>query len=416
VTNNRCTDSEIVPAAQKGREMSTQPPADDAWPTPDAPTVLATRETRVAPPPPPPQEPPPSRRIGEGMLLAIVVIVLVVAGLLIAWFLTHRHHDRNANGTTTVVVTTQGQGAGGGAAKIAVPRVVGLTKEQAVGRLAQVGLSPKLVTRPAKSGKAGTVTAQQPTEATTLRRGSTVTLFVAKAVPTTVPNVVGQQQSDATSALQDAGLTPRVVQVPSARPKGQVTAQHPTAGAKPAKGSTVRINVSSGGKPAATTSPATTAHATSTAAATTTASPAPAQPATASVPDVTHSELQAAVQQLDAAGFLSSVAYVPGDDPLGTIEAQSPDGGATAKTGSHVTVNASSGPGQKEQETVPDARGQKLHQAVATMQGANLRLIFVKVPVSDRAQVGTIVDESPAAGDQAPKNAQVLVYLGVLKR
>jgi beta-lactam-binding protein with PASTA domain len=408
--------------------MSTQPPADDAWPTPDAPTVLATRETMVAPPAPPPEEPPPSRRIGEGMLLGIVVVVLVAAGLLIAWFLTHRHHH-SGSATTTVVVTTRSAGGAAAtpAAKVAVPRVIGLTKEQAVARLAQVGLSPKPVSRAAANGKPGTVTAQRPREATTLRRGATVTVVVAKSAQVAVPNVVGQPESHAVSALQGAGLKVAVAMVPSAQPQGRVTAQRPAPAAKAAKGSTVRINVSKGAQPrtttapaATSTAPATTTAATTTAAGTTTAAaapaPSPAQPTTASVPDVTQTQLQPAVQQLDAAGFLSSIQYIPGDDPLGTVEHQSPNGGATAKTRSHVTINASSGPGQKEQETVPDASGQTLQQAVSTMQGAHLRLIFVKVPVTERTQVGKIVDQSPAAGKQAPQNAQILVYLGVLKQ
>ena len=38
------------------------------------------------------------------------------------------------------------------------------------------------------------------------------------------------------------------------------------------------------------------------------------------------------------------------------------------------------------------------------------------MPVTDRTQVGKIVRQTPLAGKQAPQNAQVLVYLGVLKR
>jgi beta-lactam-binding protein with PASTA domain len=126
--------------------------------------------------------------------------------------------------------------------------------------------------------------------------------------------------------------------------------------------------------------------------------------------------VQAASQALIGANLLATISYVPGTDPLGTVISQAPAAGGTAKARSHVTVNASSGPNAKEQATVPDAVGQELQQAVSTMNGAGLRLIFVKVPVTTRASVGKVVEQTPLAGKTAPKNAQVLVYLGVLRQ
>jgi beta-lactam-binding protein with PASTA domain len=35
--------------------------------------------------------------------------------------------------------------------------------------------------------------------------------------------------------------------------------------------------------------------------------------------------------------------------------------------------------------------------------------------VSSRAEAGRIVEQTPAAGKQAPSNAQVLVYLGAFR-
>jgi serine/threonine-protein kinase len=357
-----------------------------------------------------------------------------------------------------------------------VPRVVGLKQEQAVARLTHVGLEPKTVLRPANGKPAGVVVSQRPLEATKLarcgqvtlvvssgapqaavpdlrgssladartklstlglrpiakqvvstespgtvvgqspaagaklRRGAAVTLSVAKAAPVTVPDVTGRQQPAATSALKAAGFTVNAVAVAGAQPSGQVVAQSPPAGAKAVKGSAVRINISDGSTAPRSTTTATTA--TTTAA----APPPPPAPTIASVPDVTSSDLRSAVQELNGAGFLASIQYVPGEDPLGTIVAQSPTGGSSAKTRSHVTVNASSGPGQKTQETVPDVTGQTLPQAIATLHGAHLRLVFLKVPVTDRAQAGKAVEQTPAAGKQAPENAQVLVYLGAFKQ
>ena len=133
------------------------------------------------------------------------------------------------------------------------------------------------------------------------------------------------------------------------------------------------------------------------------------------MPDVHGTDLQSAVQQLGAAGLLASIQYIPGTDPLGTIEQQSPAAGQTVKTRSHVTINASSGPGQKQQKTVPNTVGQTLQQAVTTVKAAGLRLIFGKLPVTDRTQAGKVVEQSPAAAKTAPQNAQVLVYIGAFK-
>ncbi len=214
-----------------------------------------------------------------------------------------------------------------------------------------------------------------------------------------VPDLAGQPQAAAAQALRSAGFQVSIVTVPSSRPTGTVLAQHPAAGANARHGSTVRLNVSAGPS-------------TSTPAATTTA---PAEPTTASVPDVTNGALQSAVQQLATAGFQISLQYVPSTDPLGTVVAQSPQGSASAPTGSHVTVNAASGPGQKPEETVPTLTGGSLPHAVSTANGAHLRLIYVKRAVTDKSQAGTIVDQSPAAGAHAPQNAQVLAYMGAYR-
>jgi beta-lactam-binding protein with PASTA domain len=222
-----------------------------------------------------------------------------------------------------------------------------------------------------------------------------------------VPAVVGEQEAAAAQALRTAGFTVTAVTVPSEAPKGAVVAQHPAAAANARHGSTVRVNVSAGSSAAATT----TARATTTAPTTT----APARPATAAVPDVTSDALQPGVQQLATAGFRISLQYVPSTDPLGTVVAQSPRSGASAPTGSHVTVNAAAGPGRKPQETVPTLTGGSLPHAVSTANGAHLRLIYVKRTVTDHAQAGVVVDQSPAAGAHAPQNAQVLAYLGAYK-
>ena len=107
---------------------------------------------------------------------------------------------------------------------------------------------------------------------------------------------------------------------------------------------------------------------------------------------------------------------MPGTQPLGTVIAQTPSGGSSAKTGSQVTVNASSGPNQNPEETVPNVVGRRIPQALPALHGVGLRLILLRARVSDRAQAGVIVAQTPLPGRKAPKNAQVLVYIGAFQQ
>jgi beta-lactam-binding protein with PASTA domain len=332
-------------------------------PRQDWPADTATLPPAPPPPPAPPAEPDPGNRIGLGMLLAIVVLGAVAVGL--AALLWTRHHgDNRPTATPTTVVVT---------------------------------------------------TTAAPTTAANAPKGAKKKLILP------VPDLVGTPWNDSAAGLRRAGFKVSLVSVPSALRRGAVVAQDPKPGTKVAKGSDIRLKVSTGvehatttarqttnpATPAATTPAATVQQQETTQATTTQAT----QPTTASVPSLS-GDLQPAVQQLDQAGFKASVAYVPSDQPLGTLVAQTPSDGASAKPGSQVTVNVSSGPGQKPEETVPNLVGKRIPQALPALHAAGLRLIVLKTPVKDRSQAGVIVLQTPLPGKQAPKNAQVLVYYG----
>jgi eukaryotic-like serine/threonine-protein kinase len=285
---------------------------------------------------------------------------------------------------------------------------------------------------------------------TTVLTTSPVRTTPASAVPVAVTPVVGQSATTATAALKSSGLRVATRNVPGPPPAGRVLAQSPSPGRTMRRGGLVTLNVSDGSKTstapakpattpqattttpqATTTTPqATTPQATTTAPQQTTTAPqattttetttpaaTPPQPRTVDVPSLSgQGQVKGAVQQLASAGLLASVQYVPGDDPLGTVTAQSPAGGASAKTGSHVTLSVSSGPGGNPMETVPDTTGQRIPQAVQTLNRAGLRLILLRRTVSDQSQAGTVVDQTPKAGAHAPKNAQVVVYMGAYRQ
>jgi beta-lactam-binding protein with PASTA domain len=133
------------------------------------------------------------------------------------------------------------------------------------------------------------------------------------------------------------------------------------------------------------------------------------------VPDVSGQTESQAATAFGNAGVLASVVFVPGQDPLGTIVAQSKPSGATVPYHSHVQLNVSRGPNNNPNQTVPNVVGQTLTQAVSTLNGHQLRLIYLRYPVTSRTQAGKVVQQSPLGGGQAPKNAQVIVYLGSYK-
>jgi hypothetical protein len=168
---------------------------------------------------------------------------------------------------------------------------------------------------------------------------------------------------------------------------------------------------------AATTAPTTTGKSTTTTSTTdtspTTTTPPPPQNAT--MPDVAGQKEPSAVQAMGKVGILASLFFVPSQDPLGTVVGQAKPGGTSVPFHSHVQINLSKGPNSTATAQVPDVVGQTLTQAVTTVNGAHLRLIYLKFPVTDKTQAGKIVQQSPLGGGQAPQNAQVLVYLGAFR-
>jgi beta-lactam-binding protein with PASTA domain len=291
------------------------------------------------------------------MLLALAVIALALAGVAIAYFLTHRDNGSNV----TTVVTTSGTAAVGKT----MPKLTGTKLAEAKAALLTLGIRPAVTPQTSKA-PAGTVLAQAPAVGATLTRSTPVTLVVAQA------RNQGSTSTQATTATQATTTAP--------------TTTAPT-----------------------TTAPTTTAPTTT--APTTTAS-APPPPSTATVPDVSNQTEAAAVQALNRAGIIASLAFIPGSDPLGTIEGQAKQAGSSVPYHSHMQINVSSGPGDKPKEQVPNVIGRSLQQALASINGANLRLLYLKLPVTSRSQAGKIVQQSPLAGAQAPRNAQVVVYLG----
>jgi serine/threonine-protein kinase len=137
-----------------------------------------------------------------------------------------------------------------GIEKVAVPTVTGMTEDDAVRAIQQAGFKVNfpLTRGPNDKVPAGQVFAQDPAGGAPVAKGSVVSLSISTGVQQVpVPDLKGQSQSDATSALKKAGFKVKVTSKPNSTvTKGTVYDQDPASGTQVAAGSTVTIFVSSG--------------------------------------------------------------------------------------------------------------------------------------------------------------------------
>ena len=141
-----------------------------------------------------------------------------------------------------------------GSEMVTVPFILGDTKAEAEDKLSGAGLNAKFETRDSAEPR-GQVLETNPTAAATVAAGSTVQVVLSSG-PVAVPNVVGRTESEATQALDRAGLEVNTV-TDSTTPaeRGSVLSQDPAGGTDVAPGATVTIVVSDYEEPTPTPTP-----------------------------------------------------------------------------------------------------------------------------------------------------------------
>jgi serine/threonine-protein kinase len=147
-------------------------------------------------------------------------------------------------GTTVTIFVSSGRPL------VTVPDVTGESESAAKSTLESQGFQVGSVgTQTTTSARAGDVLSQTPAGGSQVAQGTTVDLVVATGsnAPTsaTVPNVTGQKQGPATSALTGAGFKVQVntQTVGNQNQDGAVLSQAPGGGSSANKGSTVTITV-----------------------------------------------------------------------------------------------------------------------------------------------------------------------------
>jgi serine/threonine-protein kinase len=271
-----------------------------------------------------------------------------------------------------------------------VPNLAGLTQVTAESVVTASELVPLVTEQYSDTVADGMVAAQSPEPSAQVSAGSTVVIVVSKGKEpekAKVPDVKGDSEADATSAIEKAGFKSEVFKVyDSDVAKGKVGAQLPDPGDTAKVGSTVQIVVSLGKGTGAAT-----------------------------VPSVKGKKEADAISVLEDAGFkVQKVTEYSSDVAKGVVSAQFPDSGATAAKGSEVLIVVSKGaePAEPSVEmvTVPDVVGEAQEDGAAQIEDAGL-LVTVQ-PVPSEEAVDSILYQFPDPGTKVAPGTDVLIVVG----
>jgi len=142
---------------------------------------------------------------------------------------------------------------------VKVPSVLGESPASAGATLSQAGLNVGSQSSACSSQfSSGLVSAQEPAAGATIPPNTSVNLVISSGSCVAVPNVVGQSQTAAQSAITGVGLVANTTfdtTCAGGATAGNVDAQNPAANAQVPSGSTVNISVC---QPTTTTSSSTT--------------------------------------------------------------------------------------------------------------------------------------------------------------
>jgi beta-lactam-binding protein with PASTA domain len=325
-----------------------------------------------------------------GLLAAIAAVLLLIG--LGAW-LVSRDEDDGANAiaaedlptttgpadtSTTPTTTTPAS------PERDVPDVSGMAVDEARTALDEAGFRVRVVRRES-TRPPGEVVRQVPEAGTALAADEVVVLTVARVASTgataerEAPDVTGLTVSNATKALREAGLRPRIELVFSDEPAGRVLSQSPSAGTEVADGSVVTLQVAKARQPAVER---------------------------VELPDTVGTGADAARARLGDLGLRVRVVRVVAPDPAGTVVGQSPGAGVEVREGTTVTLRVSTGPAEV---AVPDVIGLDEASARIELENAGFSVRVTDQSADDPAQDGLVVAQSPRGGSTTSEGALITI-------
>jgi beta-lactam-binding protein with PASTA domain len=267
---------------------------------------------------------------------------------------------------------------------VAVPKVTGLSEQAAGAALRKAGLSPLPSLAASANVHSGLVISQTPAAGTAASKGSRVSIVVSEG-PANVPlmDVTGLTAANAEAQLRKAHFkTKTKTEASKSVQAGRVIATEPPAETEVQEGRVITLLVSSG-------------------------------PAPVHVPDLTGELLEAAEATLanDELGVGSVTKRVSGSQAPGTVLAQSPSTGSPVSAGTKVDLTVAKAPKEVE---VPNVEGATEVAAEAALKHAGLKSTVQTRPTTEQAQVGIVLEQSPAGATQARKGATVTLVVGML--
>ncbi|MGD0345917.1 MAG: PASTA domain-containing protein [Terracidiphilus sp.] len=263
--------------------------------------------------------------------------------------------------------------------QVSVPNVVGDTQAAATTAITGAGLVVGTVTTASSPTVAsGNVISETPIAGTSVSSGSAVNLVISTGpAQVAVPNVVGDTQAAATTAITGAGLVVGTVTTASSPTvaSGKVISESPSAGTSVASGSAVNLVVSTG-------------------------------PAQVAVPNVVGVTQAAATTAITGAGLVVGTITTASSSTVasGNVISESPVAGTSVNSGSAVNLVVSTGPAQV---TVPNVVGVTQAAASTAITGAGLVVGTVTTASSSTVPSGNVISESPVAGTSVNSGSAV---------
>ena len=260
---------------------------------------------------------------------------------------------------------------------IPVPDIQGRSKDAASALVREQGLKLEIVGRE-RTGEfqPGEIIRQAPSSGE-IEEGSTIEAVISAGYPRLpVPDLVGLSLNATEARLDVHKLeTGRVDYEYSPKPQGIVISQSPADG-KLEWFSKVDLVVSKGPEPI-------------------------------EVPDVVGRSADAAVEEIEAAGFVAVTVDAYSDDvPEGKVISTDPASAQVVGKGSEVRIYVSIGP-EFEELTMPDLRGMSLSGAKTKLDGMGLRYRIIM-----SCDGGSIVVETdPIAGTKVRENDRVALFV-----
>lgn len=263
---------------------------------------------------------------------------------------------------------------------VKVPKVVGLTEDEAVEELEAAGFQVETETRPSEADE-GEVIDQEPNAGKRLEEGETVTITVSSGVKQVeVPDVEGLELKEARELIKAEGLEVAVTPVETEEyDEGIVISQSPPAGTEVDVESEVELDVSAG-------------------------------PAAVTVPDVINQSEDSAVAEIERAGLVAEVNTAPSDVDEGLVIEQEPAPGSKAAPGDTVTILVSEGPDSQE---MPNVIGQDGDEAEAMLEGDPylLEVSIEETLCEDATPPGRVCEQEPAPDTEVEQGDSAVLYV-----